>query len=144
MSSVLLQELDAAFERGEMDSLKGAILPFIRAHRKKILEFIEDFQKSAGPRPLDVLIKMFIVQQNLPFDMGDYMKRQHRAIQQDLGTVTDAEQRRRAVTEWIRRKADDHRSRSMFQQVFCFEKMKERLLPQIEEELGLVSPASGA
>ena len=132
----LVQELESAFERGEMEGLKAAILPFVRAHREKLTGFILEFQRIEGPTPLERMIKIFILQQNLPFDMREYMARQSDTIRREVPHCEDSEDRRVAVTEWIRRKAADHRSYSMFQQVFCFEKMKDALLPLIEEELG--------
>jgi hypothetical protein len=93
-----------------------------------------------GTCPLDQMIKVFIIQQNLPFDMRDYMTRQHRRIQRDVGECENGEHRQRSVSEWIRKKALEHRSTSMFEQVFCFERCKEELLPLIEEELGLENP----
>ncbi len=120
-----------------METLKESILPFIRANREKILLFIGDFQRSRSSCRLDQLIKFFIIQSNLPFNMRDYMTRQSHAIHCEVGKHENAELRRVAVTEWIHRKAEEHRSRSMIQQVFCFEKCKEMLLPLIEEELGL-------
>ena len=138
----LVRELESAFENGEMDDLKASTLPFIRVHRAKLLGFIHAFQAMEGPCPLDQLIKIFILQQNLPFDMRDYMTRQQRLIQREIGDCDCSEQRQRSVSEWIRKKASDHRSHSVFQQVFCFDRAKDELLPLIEEELGLVGMVS--
>jgi hypothetical protein len=122
-----------------MNDLKASILPFIRANRDKLIQFIQDFQRIEGPRPLEMLIKIFIIQHNMPFNMAQYMVKQSDTIRKEIdgGQADDLSKRQTCVAEWIRHKAEAHRSTSMFQQVFCFEKLKDQLMPLIEEELNL-------
>lgn len=135
LPSEIVKDLQSAFDAGELDCLKASILPFIRANRNKLLQFIQNFQCVEGPSPLEVMIKVFILQNNMPFDLKDYMLRQTDRIEQEIGPCDCAETRRASVAEWIHQKAADHRSISMFQQVYCFERLKADILPLIEEEL---------
>ena len=146
MASEIVGRLERAYSSGDMDGLKASILPFIRKNRGKLLEFIQHFQRIEGPCPLDRLVKFFIIQNNMPFDMSQYMNRQSSVIRQDMAIADkDACVRQANVAEWIRQKAEDHRSTSMFEQVFCFDKVKDELLPLIEEELGLhAEPSHGS
>lgn len=140
MPSDTVQRLERAYRCGELDDLKASILPFVRNNRVKLLDFMRNFQHVEGPRPLDQLIKFFILQHNMPFDMGQYMAKQSSTIKREIGGQTSDEDichRQACVAKWIREKAADHRSVSMFQQVFCFEKAKDELLPLIEDELNL-------
>ncbi|MDB5103851.1 MAG: hypothetical protein JWP91_1540 [Fibrobacteres bacterium] len=139
MRSEIVKELEHAFDCGEMNDLKASIIPFIRTNRSKLLQFIHDFQRIEGPRPLDMLIKIFIIQHNMPFNMAQYMAKQSSTIRKEIdgSQADDLSQRQSCVAEWIRHKAEAHRSTSMFQQVFCFEKLKDQLMPMIEEELNL-------
>jgi hypothetical protein len=139
VASEIVGRLEKAYESGDMDELKASILPFIRKNRDKLLEFIQDFQKVEGPCPLDRLIKFFIIQNNMPFDMSQYMARQSSVIKKEMeiDAARSGQDRQANVAAWIRQKAESHRSTSMFEQVFCFDKLKEELLPLIEEELGL-------
>lgn len=149
MASEIVGKLERAYSSGDLDGLKASILPFIRKNREKLLEFIQHFQRIEGPCPLDRLIKFFIIQNNMPFDMAQYMAKQSSVIKQDMGVSGDKEDkdaqiRQANVAEWIRQKAEAHRSTSMFEQVFCFDKLKDDLLPLIEEELGLhAEPSHG-
>jgi hypothetical protein len=129
--------LEHAYDCGELNDLKSSILPFIRANREKLIQFIQDFQRIEGPRPLEMLIKIFIIQHNMPFDMAQYMAKQSSTIRREIDQTEDLAKRQACVAEWIRQKAEAHRSTSMFQQVFCFEKLKDELMPMIEEELSL-------
>lgn len=138
MASEIVGKLEKAYECGDLDDLKASILPFIRKNRDKVLEFIHHFQEVEGPCPLDRLIKFFILQNNMPFNMAQYMARQSSVIKKDIdGHPAEGQARQATVAEWIKQKAEAHRSTSMFEQVFCFEKLKDDLLPLIEEELGL-------
>jgi hypothetical protein len=139
VGSEIVRELEHAFDCGEMNDLKASILPFIRSNRAKLLLFIQDFQRIEGPRPLEMLIKIFIIQHNMPFDMAQYMAKQSTKIRKEIDgeQADDLSKRQSCVAEWIRHKAEAHRSTSMFQQVFCFEKLKEELMPLIEVELNL-------
>ena len=137
MGSEIVKQLEHAYDCGDLDDLKASILPFLRNNRDKLLQFIQDFQRIEGPRPLDMLIKIFIIQHNMPFDMARYMAKQSETIKRDIDGCEDLVQRQGRVAEWIKQKAEAHRSASMFQQVFCFDKLKEELMPLIEEELHL-------
>jgi hypothetical protein len=142
VASEIVGKLERAYSSGDLDGLKASILPFIRKNREKLLEFIQHFQRIEGPCPLDRLVKFFIIQNNMPFDMAQYMAKQSSVIKQDMVVAEekedrDAQIRQATVAEWIRHKAEAHRSTSMFEQVFCFDKLKDDLMPLIEEELGL-------
>lgn len=142
--SDIVTNLEQAFNQGELDPLKASILPFIRNNRVKLLAFINEFQRTEGPHPLDMLIKIFIIQHNMPFDMSHYMAKQSSTIRKEIENqqIDDMAKRQVSVAEWIRHKAEDHRSTSMFQQVFCFDRLKHELMPLIEEELNLTSTTS--
>jgi hypothetical protein len=137
--SDIVTNLEQAFNEGELDPLKASILPFIRNNRDKLLKFICEFQRTEGPHPLDMLIKIFIIQHNMPFDMAHYMAKQSKTIKKEIHnqSTDDIAQRQACVAEWIRSKAEAHRSTSMFEQVFCFDRLKHELMPLIEEILNL-------
>lgn len=138
MGSEIVRELEHAYDCGDLNDLKASLLPFIRTNRDKLLQFIQDFQRIEGPRPLEMLIKIFIIQHNMPFNMAQYMAKQSSTIKREIDVqADDIAKRQSCVAEWIKQKAEAHRSTSMFQQVFCFEKLKDELMPLIEEELGL-------
>jgi hypothetical protein len=131
--------LEQAYDCGDLNDLKATLLPFIRTNREKLLLFIQDFQRIEGPRPLEMLIKIFIIQHNMPFNMAQYMAKQSSTIRKEIDgqQADDLAKRQACVADWIKQKAEAHRSTSMFQQVFCFEKLKAELMPLIEMELNL-------
>ena len=138
MGSEIVRELEHAYDCGDLNDLKASLLPFIRCNREKLILFIQDFQRIEGPRPLEMLIKIFIIQHNMLFNMAQYMAKQSTTIRKEIdGQADDIAKRQSCVAEWIKQKAEAHRSTSMFQQVFCFEKLKAELMPLIEEELNL-------
>lgn len=137
--SEIVKKLEEAFHNGELDDLKESILPFIIKNRDKLLHFIQEFQRIDGPHPLDMIIKIFIIQHNMPFNMAHYLAKQSTAIRQELD-VQEAQEfakRQASVANWIHQRAAAHRSTSMFEQVFCFDRLKGELMPLIEEILNL-------
>ncbi len=143
MASRFKEKLEKAYAAGELDSLKESLLPYLRAQRDCLCSFIREFQEKETSCSLAQMVKIFILQQNMPFNMRDYMTRQTHAIHRDTGECSCPEERQRAVAEWIKHRAADHRSTSMFEQVYCFEKLKEEILPILERELAeVLSPAT--
>ncbi len=136
MPSEMVSQLEKAYAAGEMEELKSSILPFLRKHRNKLIEFMEEFQKVEGHCALEVMIKIFIIQFNMPFCMRQYMTQQSTIIKKQIEEERcDDENRQAVAAAWVRQKAEDHRSHSMFRQVFCFEKAKHELLPVLQAEL---------
>jgi hypothetical protein len=86
-----------------------------------------------------MIIKIFIIQHNMPFNMAHYLAKQSTAIRQELD-IQEAQEfakRQACVANWIHQRAAAHRSASMFEQVFCFDRLKGELMPLIEEILNL-------
>ncbi len=137
--SEIVKQLEAAFQSDELDELKESILPFITKNREKLLRFVQEFQRIDGPHPLDMIIKIFIIQHNMPFNMAHYLARQSSTIRMEMNVQEEHEfaERQSLVANWIRQKAAAHRSTFMFEQVFCFERLKGDLMPLIEDILNL-------
>jgi hypothetical protein len=135
LASEFKEKLERTYASGELDSLKHNLLPYLRAQRDCLAAFIKEFQEKEKTCSLAQMVKIFILQQNMPFNMRDYMTRQSHVIHRDTGECSCPEERQKAVADWIKHRAADHRSASMFEQVFCFEKLKAEILPILEEEL---------
>ncbi len=132
----MVKQLEKAYAAGEMEDLKSSILPFLRKHQDKLIGFVKEFHRVEGPCALDLVIKIFIIQFNMPFCMRQYMTQQSTIIKRKLEEERcDDDKRQSAAADWVREKAEAHRSHSMFRQVFCFEKVKKDLLPILRREL---------
>lgn len=138
MKNKLLKEIVSSFDRGELDSLKKTLIPFLKENKKKLFQFIENFEKLNGKQPLETLIKIFILTYNMPFNMKSYMDHQRKAIQRDLGNKYQMNHARQSlVADWIKNKAENYRSHTILSQIVCFDRVKHDIVPAIQEELKL-------
>ena len=108
-----------------------AIVPFFREHLDDLKKFVES-HKDQGLSLLE-LLKQFIRTYRLPFNMQRYMEVQRTFIQQTL--KSQLENRQAAVSNWIQEHAGRHRDRMIQLQCLYLERVKEALIPQVQELL---------
>ncbi|MCQ2124462.1 MAG: hypothetical protein MJZ25_09795 [Fibrobacter sp.] len=108
-----------------------AIIPFFENHLEDLRKFIQD----RTPQNLSLLeiLKQFIRTYKLPFNMQRYMAVQTTYIKQTL--QEKMQDRQMAVSRWIQENASRHRSRMIQLQCLYLDRIKERLLPEIEKML---------
>ena len=138
MSSKLIKDFEVEFRHGDFQELAACAKPFFVSHWPELREFICRFLPMLGEDQLDLIIKLFILHNNMPFDMGLYMKSQRDYIEKTLvpealGSTPEA--RRDAVANWIRENAQKHRQETILKQVLCFDKIKPFILPSIKKAL---------
>lgn len=108
-----------------------AIIPFFANHLEDLRKFVAD-KKPQGLSLLEVL-KQFIRTYKLPFNMQRYMAVQTTYIRQTL--QEKMQDRQMAVSRWIQENASRHRNRMIQLQCLYLDRIKERLLPEIEKML---------
>ena len=80
-----------------------------------------------------MLLKQFIRTYRMPFNMQRYMEVQRTFIQRSLHDKI--QDRQQAVSHWIQEFAGRHRNRMIQLQCLYLDRVKERLLPEIEKML---------
>ena len=138
MSSRLIEQFEKEYNTGEYNELASCAIPFFRNHWFDLRNFIERFYPLLGDEQLDTIIKLFILHNNMPFDMALYMKSQKQFIERTVAlndSSSSSDARREAVAEWIRGNAQKHRHEVILKQVLCFEKVKNIVLPLIRDAL---------
>ncbi len=137
-NSALREQFESEFQRGDLDDLSQFALPFFLNNLDELRAFIADYHAKFGEEDLKLLLKLYILNKNMPFDMGMYMRIQKAYIEENLQHGDDdpaGKSRQEAVAEWIRNHAQQHRQQAILKQVFCFEKIAERLVPDIQKAL---------
>ena len=104
-----------------------AIVPFFQKHLEELRQFIHDHLC------LLVLLKQFIRTYRMPFNMQRYMEVQRTFIQRSLHDKI--QDRQQAVSHWIQEFAGRHRNRMIQLQCLYLDRVKDRLLPEIEKLL---------
>ena len=108
-----------------------AIVPFFRDHLDDLRTFV-DSHKGENLSLLE-LLKQFIRTYRLPFNMHRYMEVQRTFIQQTLRS--QLENRQVAVSNWIQEHAGRHRNRMIQLQCLYLDRIKDKLLPEVEKML---------
>ena len=109
-----------------------AIVPFFQKHLEELQQFIHDHQCN-DHLCLLVLLKQFIRTYRMPFNMQRYMEVQRTFIQRSLHDKI--QDRQQAVSHWIQEFAGRHRNRMIQLQCLYLDRVKDRLLPEIEKML---------
>lgn len=108
-----------------------SIIPFFESHLEELKVFVTE-KKSQNLCLLEVL-KQFIRSYKLPFNMQRYMAVQSTYIRQSL--QEKMQDRQMAVSRWIQENASRHRNRMIQLQCLYLDRIKDRLIPEIEKIL---------
>jgi DNA-binding transcriptional regulator YbjK len=110
-----------------------AIVPFFQDHLDELKKFVDELRCKDGDLCLLVMLKQFIRTHRMPFNMQRYMEVQRTFIQQSIHDKM--QDRQAAVSHWIQEHAGRHRDRMIQLQCLYLDKVKDKLLPQIEAML---------
>ena len=105
-----------------------AIVPFFRDHLEDLKRFLHEHREQN--LSLLVMLKQFIRTCRMPFNMQRYMEVQRTFIQQSIHEKM--QDRQAAVSHWIQEHAGRHRDRMIQLQCLYLDRVKEKLLPEIE------------
>ncbi|MBR5693383.1 MAG: hypothetical protein IKX42_06785 [Fibrobacter sp.] len=105
-----------------------AIVPFFRDHLEDLKRFLHEHREQN--LSLLVMLKQFIRTYRMPFNMQRYMEVQRTFIQQSIHEKM--QDRQAAVSHWIQEHAGRHRDRMIQLQCLYLDRVKEKLLPEIE------------
>ena len=108
-----------------------AIVPFFRDHLEDLKRFLQEHKEQN--LSLLVMLKQFIRTYRMPYNMQRYMEVQRTFIQQSIHEKM--QDRQAAVSHWIQEHAGRHRDRMIQLQCLYLDKVKEKLLPEIEAML---------
>jgi hypothetical protein len=110
---------------------ENSIVPFFQSHIAELRKFIQEHAESK--LSLLELLKQFIRIYRLPFNMQRYMSVQSTFIRETLQERT--QNRQDAVSHWIQEHAGRHRDRMIQLQCLFLDRIKERLIPEIQKML---------
>ena len=108
-----------------------AIVPFFKSHLEELGKYLHEHKDEDVS--LLVKLKQFIRTYRLPFNMQRYMEVQRTYIQQSL--QNQMQDRQVAVSHWIQEHACRHRNRMIQLQCLYLEKIKDKLIPEVQAML---------
>ena len=110
---------------------EDSIVPFFKGHIAELRKFIQEHTESR--LSLLELLKQFIRIYRLPFNMQRYMSVQSTFIRETL--QERVQNRQDAVSHWIQEHAGRHRDRMIQLQCLFLDRIKARLIPEIQKML---------
>lgn len=110
---------------------EDSIVPFFKGHIAELRKFIQEHSESR--LSLLELLKQFIRIYRLPFNMQRYMSVQSTFIRETL--QERVQNRQDAVSHWIQEHAGRHRDRMIQLQCLFLDRIKARLIPEIQKML---------
>lgn len=144
MAIGIKNEFEKEYLEGKFHPFIEGILPFFECHKAEFLDYYKTFISNRPQSPFDIILKAFIIFKNMPFNQSTYMCSQSDYIKcciakrKDYGDLKgDSSARQQAVSFWIKFHGQEHRSKYILKQVYCFEKVKHEVIPQILEIMGL-------
>ena len=117
--------------------LASHAMPFFRRHIGELKQFFfEHLLSSADPISTLSLLKMFLRERKMPFDMRQYMLAQREFICSKLGDESlSPEERQAAVSAWIKRYAEELRDQAIERQCLFLDEAAEWIVPEVESLL---------
>lgn len=109
-------------------------MPFFHRHIGEIKQFFfERRASSADPISSLSLLKMFLRERKMPFDMRQYMMAQREFICSKLGDENlSPEERQAAVAVWIKRYAEELRDQAIERQCQFLDEAADWIVPEVE------------
>ncbi|MDR1759244.1 MAG: hypothetical protein LBR60_01810 [Fibrobacter sp.] len=132
-TSALMQQFAVDFCQGKFDSLYEHVLPFLMKNIEDIYSFIESLGPNADGFDTLGLLKLYIYERSMPFDMNLYMKNQSDFIKDKINL--DGKSKQEAVAEWIKEHAERHRDVVIKEQCLYLDKIADKIVPVIDAEL---------
>lgn len=119
----------------EFTGLREHAIPFFRRHIGEVFAFFKERRHYSESLPTLDLLKMFLRERKMPFDMRQYMVAQSEFIKAHVKDDLPAEERQKAVGAWIKRYAEEHRDKAIEQQCLFIEVERDWIVPEIDKML---------
>jgi hypothetical protein len=132
-NSALYEQFAQDYADGKYDTLYAHVLPFVLKNVGDFSNFIDSLGGNAEGLNTLTLLKLYIFEKNMPFDMTLYMKEQSEFIRKSI--QDDGKDRQQAVAEWIQQHAQRHREMAIRTQCLYLDKIADKIIPDIEKAL---------
>ncbi len=132
-NSALYEQFACDYANGKYNDLYDHVLPFVLKNIGDFGDFIYSLGFNAEGLSTLTLLKLYIFEKNMPFDMSLYMKAQSDFIKECV--QENGMERQEAVSEWIRAHAQRHREKAIRTQCLYLDKIAEQIIPDIENAL---------
>jgi inorganic pyrophosphatase/exopolyphosphatase len=127
---------ESEFSDKDLKAMKEYAIAFFLKDIEKLKLFIKRMQENFEQCDLTFVLKMFVLNRNMVFNMAEYMKRQSELAEEHVksqGAALNSEERRAILNKWIDENAKLHRKHTIFNQLYCIDEMASEIIPEIEK-----------
>ncbi len=132
----IFEQLESELTQKDLETMKVSAIDFLKKDIESLKHFVEKVNDEFGQNDLAFALKMFILNCNKVFDMGEYMANQKTFAEDALKTQKkdlDPEERRIFLNRWVEDNAGPYRKQVIFKQICCIDKISGEILPIVEK-----------
>lgn len=123
----------------DLEEMQAYAIVFFLKNIDSLKSFIKEMDESFGQTDLVFVLKLFVLNRNLAFDMIGFMKRQSEKAEQYVLSKNNKEiskeEQRIAIKNWVNKNAAAYRKEIIFKQINCIEIMQDKIIPIIKKAL---------
>ena len=136
--SNIYKQLESELSQNDLEAMKASAIDFFLKDIEALKQFTKKMQEDFEQSDLTFALKMFVLCSNKVFNMVEYMKGQSRLAEEYVKSQNkdfNSDERRAALNHWIEKNAALYRKSTIFEQIYCIDKMSEEIVPVIAKAI---------
>ena len=136
--SNIYKQLESELSQEDWEAMKASVIDFFLKNIETLKQFTKKMREDFEQSDLTFALKMFVLNNNKVFNMVEYMKGQSRLAEEYVKSQNkdfSSDERRAALNYWIEKNAALYRKSTIFEQIYCIDKMSKEIVPVIEKAI---------
>ena len=136
--SNIYKQLESELSQNDLEAMKASAIDFFLKDIEALKQFTKKMQEDFEQSDLTFALKMFVLCSNKVFNMVEYMKGQSQLAEEYVKSQNknfNSDERRTALNHWIEKNAAQYRKSTIFEQIYCIDKMSEEIVPVIAKAI---------
>ena len=132
--SNIFKRLESELSQKDLETMKVSAIDFFLKDIEALKQFIKKMREDFEQGDLAFALKMFVLSSNKIFNMAEYMKGQSLLAEEYVKSQNknfSSEERRTALNHWIEKNAALYRKSTIFEQIYCIDKMSKEIVPVV-------------
>jgi len=134
----ILERLAHELSAKDLETMRLSAIDFFLKDIEALKNFIKKMETDFNQNDFVFALKMFVISNNKIFNMAEYMKSQSEQAENYIKSknrILDTKERRIALNKWIEKNAEAYRKYTITKQIYCIEKMSDKIVPAIEQAI---------
>jgi len=134
----IFEQLASELSANDLETMRVYAMDFFMKNIEALKNFIKKMKTDFDQDNFVFVLKMFVISNNKIFNMVEYMKSQSEQAEAYIKSkhkVLSTEERRAALNKWIEKNAEAYRKYTISKQIYCIEKMSDKIVPVIKQAI---------